>query len=124
MYNIPQLTVRKSALVKACSTGGAESKSKNGLRIVDKLEARYELYLTPDLGIGKKPNKDGEYVKFGMSKHTQWFYFSTKNFSSRLRAHFAIKNLYKKNSAYSKGMQPFVFSLRKYKETGIGWYRG
>lgn len=98
-------------------------KSKNCQRAADKIEARYELYITPDWGIGKKPNKDGEYVKFGMTKHTQWFYFSTKNFISKLKVTFAIKNLYKKSSSYSNGMQPFVFSLKKYKDKGIGWHR-
>lgn len=70
-----------------------------------------------------KWNKDGEYVKFGMSKHAQWFYFGTKNFCSNLKVTFVIKNFYKKSSAYSKGMQPFVYSLRKYKDKGIAWHR-
>lgn len=80
---------------------------ENNQKLQERHEARYELYLTPDWDIGKTPNKDGEYVKFGMSKHTQWFYFSTKNFTEKLKVTFVIKNFYKKNSSYSKGMQPY-----------------
>lgn len=34
-----------------------------------------------------------------------------------------IMNLMKDDSLYSQGMQPFVFSVKKWKETGIGWHR-
>jgi len=113
MYDMQELTVRKSAFSKNNSiSGNASYKCKTMSRIPDKLEARYELYLTPDWGIGKKADKEGEYTKFGMTKHTQWFYFSTKNFTPNLKVTFAIKNFYKKNSAYSMGMKPFVFSIK------------
>ena len=125
VYSIPQLTMRRSALSKntAASTH-LDGRQKHGAQIPDKLEARYELFLSPDYGIGKKQNKEGEYTRYGLSKHTQWFYFSTKNISKNLKAKFAIKNLYKKSSAYSKGMRPFVFSYKMYKEKGISWHRG
>lgn len=138
VYKVPQISIRKSALCK--NPGNPDKKTRsniyrnNGmskfvqndnLQVNDKLEARYELFLSPDYGIGEKfSNKEDESVKYGLSKHTQWFYFSTKNFTKGLKAKFAIKNLYKKNSSYSKGMKPFVFSLRKYKEHGTGWHRG
>lgn len=126
VYSVPQFSIRKSAMSKnpTNSIGSPERKVNINSRNPEKLEARYELFLSLDYGVGKKPNKDGEYIKYGVSKHTQWFYFSTKNFSKGLKAKFAIKNLYKKDSAYSKGMQPYVFSYRKYKEKGVGWHRG
>jgi hypothetical protein len=33
-------------------------------------------------------------------------------------------NLMKDDSLYSSGMQPFVFSKKKWEEKGIGWHRG
>ena len=30
----------------------------------------------------------------------------------------------KDDSLYSMGMQPFVYSLKKYQATNIGWHRG
>jgi hypothetical protein len=33
-------------------------------------------------------------------------------------------NLMKDDSLYSSGMQPFVFSVKKWEKTGIGWHRG
>ena len=79
MYKVPQLSIRKSALAKTQSQYVPNNvKSYSPKKGGDKLEARYDLFLTPDWGIGKKQNKDGEYTKVGMTKHTQWFYFSTK----------------------------------------------
>jgi hypothetical protein len=96
MYDIPELSVNRSALSKSNSNANArDTKSKSVIHVHEKLEARYELYLTPDWGIGKKADKEGEYTKFGMTKHTQWFYFSTKNFAKNLKVTFAIKNFYK-----------------------------
>ena len=125
IYKIPELSIRKSGLSKTHSSSVKPHSRHTGWgRQNVKNEARYDLYLTPDWSIGKKPNKNGEYTKMKMTKHTQWFYFSTRNFSNEFKVTFAIKNLYKKSSAYSKGMQPFVFSLKKHKKTGIGWHRG
>jgi hypothetical protein len=33
-------------------------------------------------------------------------------------------NLMKDDSLYSTGMQPFVFSKKKWENTGVGWHRG
>lgn len=69
----------------------------------------YNLYLTEDT------NSD--------TSLTQWFYFSIHNLKGNgVRLH--IMNLMKDDSLYSTGMQPFVFSKRKWEATGIGWHRG
>jgi len=71
----------------------------------------YNLYLTEDT------NSD--------TSLTQWFYFSIHNIKGvghRTRLH--IMNLMKDDSLYSSGMQPFVFSKRKWEQTGVGWHRG
>ncbi len=71
----------------------------------------YNLYLTEDT------NSD--------TSLTQWFYFSIHNLKGRpnaVRLH--IMNLMKDDSLYSSGMQPFVFSKRKWETAGIGWHRG
>jgi hypothetical protein len=121
VYNVPQVSIRKSAMSKN-NPDSPDRKTRSNLS--DKLEARYELFLSPDYGIGQKQTNEEDTLKYSLNKHTQWFYFSTKNFIKGLKAKFAIKNLYKKSSAYSKGMQPFVFSYRKHKEDGTGWHRG
>lgn len=77
MYKVPQLTIRKSGLAKNQNNQSTHDAQNNKI-LKPPTEARYDLFLTPDWGIGKKPNKEGEYVRFGMTKHTQWFYFSTK----------------------------------------------
>ncbi|CAI2369656.1 unnamed protein product [Moneuplotes crassus] len=126
IYKVPELSIRKSGMSKNHTSkivGASKYRAATSQSKV-KLEARYDLFLTPDSSFGNKPNKKGEFTKFKLTKHTQWFYYSTKNFAKDLRITFAIKNLYKKKSAYTKGMQPFVFSLKKHKETGIGWHRG
>ena len=71
----------------------------------------YNLYLTEDT------NSD--------TSLTQWFYFSIHNIKgppNKVRLH--IMNLMKDDSLYSSGMQPFVFSKKKWEATGIGWHRG
>jgi hypothetical protein len=77
VYKVPQLSIRKSGLTKN-QVNQTTKDLQNDKHYKAPIEVRYDLFLTPDWGIGKKPNKDGEYVKFGMTKHTQWFYFSTK----------------------------------------------
>lgn len=91
-YRVQELNSRKSALTKnQNSVSNLDIKLNNWVKSPEKLEARYELYITPDYGISRKQSKDGEYTRYGLSKHTQWFYFSTKNFSTNLKAKFAIK---------------------------------
>ena len=75
----------------------------------------YNLYLTEDT------NTD--------TSLTQWFYFSVHNLKGGLgeqqhRVRLNIMNLMKDDSLYSSGMQPFVFSMKKWQTTGIGWHRG
>jgi hypothetical protein len=71
----------------------------------------YNLYLTEDT------NSD--------TSLTQWFYFAIHNLKGSpgsVRLH--IMNLMKDDSLYSTGMQPFVFSKKKWENTGVGWHRG
>jgi len=71
----------------------------------------YNLYLTEDT------NSD--------TSLTQWFYFAIHNIKGppkSVRLH--IMNLMKDDSLYSTGMQPFVFSKKKWENTGVGWHRG
>lgn len=70
----------------------------------------YNLYLTEDT------NSD--------TSLTQWFYFSIHNLRGNTGVRLHIMNLMKDDSLYSSGMQPFVFSKRKWEATGVGWHRG
>ena len=70
----------------------------------------FNLYLTEDT------NSD--------TSLTQWFYFSMHNLKNQIKARLHIMNLMKDDSLYSSGMQPFVFSMKKWMEQGIGWHRG
>lgn len=72
--------------------------------------SEYNLYLTEDT------NTD--------TSLTQWFYFSVHNLKSANKVRLHIMNLMKDDSLYSSGMQPFVFSERRWRETGVGWHRG
>jgi len=55
--------------------------------------------------------------------HTQWFFFRMQNMVPGVKYKFNILNLEKKNSAFSKGMRPVMFSLREALLTGVGWHR-
>ena len=46
------------------------------------------------------------------------------NVYSQSTVRFNICNLTKPNNLYGKGMRPFVYSVNKAKETGLGWHRG
>jgi len=55
---------------------------------------------------------------------TQWFYFSTRNWSKGQKIVFTIKNLVKDNSLFNEGMKPCIFSAKKYLKSGTKWFRG
>ena len=46
------------------------------------------------------------------------------NIYSHTTVRFNICNLSKPNDLYGKGMKPFVYSVNKAKESGLGWHRG
>jgi len=54
----------------------------------------------------------------------QWFYFSVMNIKAETRTKLNLVNLSKPDSLYSKGMKPFVYSMKKKEATGVGWHRG
>lgn len=80
IYKMAELSILKSGMSKHKTNRiQSQSRQRNGTSKSNvKLEARYDLFLTADRSIGKKTNKKGEYTRFKMTKHTQWFYFSTK----------------------------------------------
>ena len=55
--------------------------------------------------------------------HTQWFYFSVRNADKGHCVRFSIVNLMKYDSLYNNGLKPLVFSVKKEKNEGVGWYR-
>ena len=54
---------------------------------------------------------------------TQWYYFSCRNVKKGLTATFNICNLHKDDSNYNDGMKPYVFSCKRWEETGDRWHR-
>jgi len=54
---------------------------------------------------------------------TQWFFFSVQNTIKDREVTFNIVNHTKRNSLYTKGVQPIVFSERNYQCYKIGWQR-
>ena len=63
--------------------------------------------------------------------HTQWYYFKVAYRDIPLapekkthRITFNILNLAKTTSLYQEGMQPCVWSKKRYEEEGVGWFRG
>jgi hypothetical protein len=55
--------------------------------------------------------------------HTQWYYFSVKNFKDQHTVRFNIINYMKYESLYSEGMKPLVYSTKKFESTGEDWHR-
>jgi hypothetical protein len=54
----------------------------------------------------------------------QWYYFAVMNIKAGTRVRLNIVNLSKSSHLYAKGMQPFVYSLNRFRNKGIGWTRG
>ena len=65
------------------------------------------------------------YLEFDIStkKHTQWFYFSVKNYKSNHQVKFNIVNLMKYDSLYNNGLKPAVYSEKDFNESGLRWHR-
>ena len=55
--------------------------------------------------------------------HTQWYYFSVKNYKPGHTVKFNITNLMKFESLYNDGMKPAVFSSCKSLVYGLDWHR-
>lgn len=55
--------------------------------------------------------------------HTQWYYFSVKNYKNDHTVQFNITNLMKNKSLYNNGMKPLVYSVQKAESQGIQWHR-
>lgn len=55
--------------------------------------------------------------------HTQWYYFSVRNYKKNHAVRFNIINLMKFESLYSEGMKPAVLSMEKKRRTGIEWHQ-
>lgn len=66
----------------------------------------YHLFLYPDTNTGG---------------HTQWFYFKVWGMLKRIDYTFKIMNFNKKHSAFQKGMNPWVFSLKTWENLNRGW---
>ena len=79
-------------------------------RELGKTSCEYNLYLQDDL------NAD--------SANFQWFYFSVMNIRQGTQIKINICNMAKPNNLYNKGMKPFIYSMNKKKQTGVGWHRG
>ena len=87
-----------------------KKKKKQKKRDSAKISCEYNLYLQDDT------NAD--------SALFQWYYFSVMNIRQDTFVRINICNLSKPNTLYSKGMKPFVYSMNKFKQHGIGWRRG
>ena len=92
----------------------AKGNKKKRIKKKDKEEIKpnceYNLYLQDDT------NAD--------SALFQWYYFSCMNVRADTLIRINICNLSKPNGLYNKGMKPFLYSINKHKEKGIGWHRG
>ena len=55
--------------------------------------------------------------------HSQWFYFQTRNTRANKTVKFNIVNFYKRDSLYSQGLQPNVWSFKKNRPHYVGWFR-
>jgi len=55
--------------------------------------------------------------------HNQWFYFKVQNTKKNQKVRFNIVNLVKKESLFSYGLKPLVYS-DKLQSQGVGWHRG
>ena len=51
-------------------------------------------------------------------------YFQTRNTRAHATVKFNIVNFYKRDSLYSQGLQPNVWSLKKNRPHYVGWFRG
>lgn len=71
-------------------------------------ESEYNLELTPDIRT---------------RGHTQWFYFSIRNVRKGIRYTLNITNFCKRDSLYTNGLRPLMFSERRAKQEGKGWSR-
>jgi hypothetical protein len=71
-------------------------------------ENEYDLELSPDVRT---------------RGHTQWFYFSIRNMRKGIRYTLNITNFCKRDSLYSNGLRPLMYSDRRAKEDGKGWSR-
>eukprot|EP00127_Corallochytrium_limacisporum_P004702 Clim_evm56s172 gene=Clim_evmTU56s172 len=56
-------------------------------------------------------------------RHMQWYFFRVRNTRADQAYKFNIINFLKSGSLYNNGLQPCIFSQRKFAETGIGWHR-
>ena len=54
--------------------------------------------------------------------HNQWFYFRVSNSHKNQKVRFNIVNLTKKESLFSYGLKPLVYS-EKGSRQGLGWHR-
>ena len=54
--------------------------------------------------------------------HNQWFYYQVQNTRKNHKVRFNIVNLLKKESLFSYGLKPLVYS-DKMNSQGVGWHR-
>lgn len=72
-------------------------------------ENEYDLYLRNDY------NSQG---------YGQWFYFKVSNTKVNTTYTFNIVNHFKPDSLHNQGMKPLMYSTKKAKHEGVGWFRG
>ena len=120
-YNVPINGI--GAPFEHSLTFDSEFESGNLLRVVQKGDANYDLFLRSDLHTGG---------------HTQWFYFAVSNTHPAplvklaeqgvqvppVRARFNIVNLTKPDSLFNLGMRPVLYSCLDAATKNIGWVRG
>jgi cytosolic carboxypeptidase protein 2/3 len=101
----------------------SEFESGNMLRVIQRGDANYDMFLRSDLHTGG---------------HTQWFYFAVSNTHPAalvrlaeqgvqvppVRVRFNIVNLTKPDSLFNLGMRPVVYSCLDAATKNIGWVRG
>jgi hypothetical protein len=58
-----------------------------------------------------------------LAGHIQWYYFSVGQMKQGLVYTFNISNLCKRESLYSRGLRPLMFSNTLAKLQGTGWHR-
>lgn len=105
-YHNPQYTLQVPPDVLRFDSKFESGNLKKVLRTTDN---EYELHLNNDIET---------------KGHTQWYYFSVRSFKSSHTVRFNLVNFYKFESLYNEGLQPCVYSVTKYKRTGVKWHRG
>lgn len=54
---------------------------------------------------------------------TQWFYFKVNNTKVNTTYTFNLVNHFKPDSLHNQGMRPLMYSTKKAKAEGCGWFR-